>query len=470
MKSIDKPNILLIVVDALRSDHLSCYGYEKKTTPFLDDISTKSVVFENAISASAWTRPSFSSIFTGTYPSKNGHGLYPRKFPTIMQILNQYGYKTFGITDSHFVNPLCIGFDYFFYMTRRSVAKMIFSKYFKEFFKFVQYVIKQKPILQIESFPSSFLKNKMAIKWLDKNYDKGSFFMFLDYSVHWPYDPPKPFFSRFLEGISSKEVNSIKRDHYDLIASGFSSRQIEVLKSLYDGMISYVDSCLKELIDHIKSLDIFDNTLLIITSDHGDNIGEHGLLSHSFVLYEPLIKVPLIIKFPDVFQRGKRYSGLAQTIDIPPTLISYLDLDLANILMEMQGINLLKVIEGEEEREFTISERSDWSPDIYPNKMNYLNTKYPKYDWEKHAHEIVALRTKEYKYIWSSEGRHELYNLKNDPQENYNLISIINEKASELQIKLNRWKSSFIPADPYIAKQDLNKSLKKRLRALGYIE
>jgi len=487
MRSLDRPNILLTVVDSLRSDHLSCYGYARRTTPFLDDISTRSVVFENAISASGWTRPSFSSIFTGTYPSKNGHGLEPGKFQTIMQVLRRCGYKTFGITDNHYVEPLCIGFDYFFFISISSlsaIAKMLCSKELKEVLKFLHYIaihkrstiLKAKPFAPLIGLPADFLKNKIAEKWLSTNPDKGPFFVFLDYSAHWPYDPPQPFFSRFLEGISSKEVGSVKLlDDDGLIARydyrDVSERQIEILRSLYDGKVSYVDSCLEDLIEHLESLDMFNNLLLVVTSDHGDFLGEHGLFGHEFSLYEPLIKVPLILRFPDVYRGGKRYSGLVQTLDILPTLIDYLNIELPDVSREIQGISLLKLMEGKEGREFTVSERGleDWS-ETKKAKIAHLKTKYPGFDWEKYAHEITALRTEKYKYLWYSKGRHELYDLEKDPQEKSNLISIEDEKACELESKLDGWRSSFVHAAPAVGRRDLEASVKRRLRALGYLE
>nr|MDO8132843.1 sulfatase [Candidatus Njordarchaeum guaymaensis] len=406
MTSQHKPNIVFIVVDSLRSDHLSCYGYGRITTPYLDALSTKSLVFENAISPSGWTRESFSSILTGTYPSKNSHGLAPERFPTIMEVLRVCGYRTFGMTDNFFVEPLCKGLDEFCYLTRGSVAKMACSRNLKQFLRLTYVAVKQRTISNIQNL----FKNVVAKTWLYKNYKRGPFFMFMDYSAHWPYNPPEPFLSRFLKGVSKEEVRNVRRDVYELIAD-MSRTNVSVLEDLYDGQVSYFDSCLQELVEHLKSLDLWDNTLLILTSDHGDLLGEHGLLHHEFVLYEPLIKVPLILRFPDLFPGGKRYPGLVQTLDILPTLIDYLKIDSMDLSKEVQGKSLLRLVIGEDQREFTISERSDWSPNVDQSrrKIAYLKKVYPNFDWEKYVHEIIALRTERYKYIWSSEGRHELY-------------------------------------------------------------
>jgi arylsulfatase A-like enzyme len=291
--------------------------------------------------------------------------------------------------------------------------------------------------------------------------------MFLDYSVHWPYNPPEPFLSHYVR-FSRREIKEIRKDLYYLISHGVNQSQLNLLRSLYDGQINYFDYCLKELIEYIKSIGFYENTLLIITSDHGELLGEHGLLHHEFVLYDQLIKVPLIIKFPDMFTKGESYSGLVQTIDILPTLIDYLNIEWTDVSRNLQGLSLLKMIKNKQEREFTISERQDWLWERSKQKIIYLNKTYPNFNWEKYVQEIIALRTKEYKYIWSSKGRHELYNIKKDPNELNNIIDIDSRKANELNGKLNEWKNSFEHMQ-YLDKTRNNGLQNKRLRALGYI-
>jgi arylsulfatase A-like enzyme len=318
---------------------------------------------------------------------------------------------------------------------------------------------------------SSALENRLAEKWIERNRAKGPFFSFIHGSVHWPYNPPEPFLSRFLDPSLKEHVRSIRRDVYELMSRGDLEQNLAVLKSLYEGQIAFVDSCIGNLMDFLKSLDLFENTITIITADHGDLLGEHGLLLHEFVLYEPLIKVPLIIKFPDVFQNGRKYAGLVQTLDIFPTLIDHLGIQWADVAREVQGKSLLRLIAGDDQREFAISERSDWAGGAGAEKMIQLEKEYPGYDWRKYAHEIVALRTDRDKYIWSSEGRHELYDLKQDPQESTNLISMDKGKATELRIKMETWRNSFTntqPAGPP-GTEEMDSSVKKRLRALGYI-
>ena len=467
MRSSEKYNVLLVVVDSLRRDHVSCYGYPRATTPFIDQISKSSVVLEAAISPSAWTLPVFASILTGTYPSKNRHSM--EKLQTIMGILRCAGYRTFGATDNFFTNTFEKGFDDFAFLTRRSLAHMLVYDV-GGVARFVQKTIRQRSKGSLQSLASGFLANRACKEWLNKNHKAGPFFMMVHYSVHWPYAPPEPFLSRFLDDSLRHEVKNVRRDVYELISHGPSEMELKALKSLYDGQIAWIDSCIEDLVNHLKLLGLYEKTAIVITADHGDILGENGLLHHEFVLTEPLIRVPLIMRFPGLFEKGKKYSGLVQTVDILPTLLGYIGIECPDATQQVQGRSILEVISGSQEREYTISERADWSSESSKKKVSYLEKEYPNFNWRKYVHEIVALRTRDYKFIWSSEGRHELYDLNRDPEEKRNLITIDKARASELRIKTEAWMSSFSREEPiHVADEELEGPVKERLRALGYL-
>jgi arylsulfatase A-like enzyme len=467
MNSFDKQNVILIIIDSLRRDHVSCYGYPKATTPFIDEMSNSSVMLESAISPSAWTLPVFASILTGTYPSRNRHSM--DRLQTIMEILRRGGYRTFGATDNFFAKTFQNGFDDFAFLSRRSMADMCLHDA-GGVAQFVQMATKQRSTASLRSLASGFLTNKVCKDWVDRNHKAGPFFMMAHYSVHWPYAPPEPFLSRFL-GVSLRhEMKNIRRDVYELISQGESEAELQLLKSLYDGQIAWIDSCIEDLVDHLTSQGLYEKTVIIITADHGDLLGEHGLLHHEFVLYEPLIRVPFIMRFPDLFENGKKYSGLVQTLDVLQTLIDYLGIGWPGVSKEMQGRSILKMIAGSEEREYTISERADWSSKSSREKISHLEKEYPGFNWRRYVQEIVALRTRDCKYIWSSEGRHELYDLRHDPQETRNQITIDKSKGSELRIRTEAWMRSFSREEPDDAVNgDLEGSVKERLRALGYL-
>jgi arylsulfatase A-like enzyme len=175
------------------------------------------------------------------------------------------------------------------------------------------------------------------------------------------------------------------------------------------------------------------------------------------------------MRFPDLFKKGKRFSGMVQTLDILPTLLGYLCIECPDLSQQLQGKPILEMISGSQEREYTISERADWSSETSRDKISYLEKEYPKFNWRRHVQEIVALRTRDYKYIWSSEGQHELYDLNHDPKETCNLVTIDKAKASELRVKTEAWMRSFSREEPIHADEDLEGPVKERLRALGYL-
>jgi arylsulfatase A-like enzyme len=215
---------------------------------------------------------------------------------------------------------------------------------------------------------------------------------------------------------------------------------------------------------------LLDNTVVIVASDHGDMLGEHGLLFHEFVLYEPLLRIPFLIMFPDLHREGKRYTGLVQTLDILPTILDYLGIDRSDSIRDIQGKSLLKLVEGSDSRDFTISERSDWQRrGVKARKLDYLKQTYPGFDWAQYEQELVAIRTKEFKYIWSSKTKGELYNLARDPGELTDLIEAEENRGLELKSKLDRWRSSFSPAKQSVVERELDIYVKDKLRKLGYL-
>jgi arylsulfatase A-like enzyme len=253
------------------------------------------------------------------------------------------------------------------------------------------------------------------------------------------------------------------------MGQGNLEQKLQVIRALYDGQIGWADACVGDLLRYLKSTGLIDNSIVIITSDHGDMLGEHGLLFHEFALYEPLIRVPFLLRFPDLYRKGKQYDGLVQTLDILPTLLDYLEIERSNLTEDIQGKSLLKLVEEKDSRSFAISERSDWTQGgIKARKLGYLERTYKSFDWRECMHE-VAIRTRELKYLRSFEGRGELYNIENDPGECTNLISLESHKAVELIGQIDKWRSSFTTAKQAMVESELDRFAKEKLKKLGYL-
>lgn len=430
----DRPNILWIVLDTVRADHLSSYGYSRKTTPNIDRIASEGALFENAISAAPWTLPSHASMFTGMYPSKhrvNGeHFSLSNDFQTIVEILHRHGYKTFGYSNNPFVSGktnLNQGFDIF-----------EFSDWGKRHdlnsFLMINAVVQNNKTLMGTQDKGALDTNNKVKEWIRNSHDSSPpFFIFINYTdAHLPYNPPRSYAAPYLDKAEAlSKAQKVNKDPYVYLSgkAQMSPEDFEILRSLYDGELLYLDEKINELYDALQRLKILDKTLLIITSDHGENIGDHGLMDHVFCLYDTLLHVPLIIRYPKVFEPGSRIEQQVQTTDIMPTILNILGIDW-NEAGEMDGHSLVTPDRKaqQQDSEFSISEDT-----FFPLILSILSGKNSEFDASIYARRLRSVRTKEFKYIWASDDRDELYNLKTDPGELNNLIKSQPGKAKELK-------------------------------------
>lgn len=493
--SIGKPNIVLITMDATRADHLSCYGYPKLTTPNLDKLAKKGVLYKNAYATDSWTVPSHASIFTGMYPTKHGAHRSPihrdynssqsqrgkesssgelfeteiRKLSdeniTLAEILSEKGYRTAGIIGGIMCSSIwglaqgCNYYDENFPTVAIDIKLFLIYRVVNLFFPltdfFAQYGYCTKRV-------ASSL-NKSAFRWLEKNHGQ-SFFLFINYiDPHSPYVPPPPYNgyfgkidrSRILKFNPPGDVSyitalSILGDAVNNKAYGLTPEEKKFMKefivSQYDGEICYVDHCLGLLLERLKALKIYDNTLIIVTADHGQAFGEHNQMYHDMTLNEEVLRVPLIIKYPSTFPRPGIVEKRVSLVDLFPTILSLLDYPIPS------------GIDGE------VLENSDHPiiAEHYPDSVKVM-----KHD-KRSRRELKAIYQRKYKYIWASNGLNELYNLEKDPGEEENLIQKLPHKAQEMQRSLNQWLDSSAPSDTK-GTVKIDKSTKENLRALGYV-
>ena len=491
----DKPNILLITMDTTRADHLSCYGYERLTTPHVDRLSREAVLYKNAYSTDSWTLPSHASIFTGKYPSKHGAHFNPdflsidpnlykterekslhmeEDIPgsifklseenlTLTEILSEKGYRTAGIIGGNFCSSifgLSQGFDFYnetFFNVSKDVKFFLIYQALSFFFSFedffAQYGYIQKRI-------ASQL-NDAAFKWLEKNHDQ-PFFLFINYfDAHRPYIPPPAYNGYFGETDKSilmqdnprGDISYITAETNLVVSVVKGSHQLipeekECVVSRYDGEIRYLDHCLGLLLEKLKALRVYDNTLIIITADHGEAFGEHEQMYHGVTLYEEVLHVPLMIKYPSTSPRKGVVEKRVSLVDLLPTVLSFLNYPIP------------PEIDGE------ILENSDHPiiAENYSSLWNYMV-------WGKRFHrDLRAIYQGKEKYIWSSNSLNELYDLKRDSREEENIVGKFPHKAEIMQRTLDQWLASFEPPKTEGEKVKINKSTEEALRALGYVK
>jgi arylsulfatase A-like enzyme len=317
------PNILVIVVDTLRADHLSTYGYARATSPSIDRLAQQGVLFENAISTSSWTLPSHASLVTGRYTYEHGAEKRPLddRYLTIAEALRARGYRTgaFSANLDYFnrTQGFARGFihfeDYF-----QSLADMVLrTLYGREARKYLVPYLDLEGVVGRKRAPDI---NRAVLRWLQRNRDK-PFLAFLNYfDTHDPYLAPPPYCNTFATANGSRD-----RFPRGLLAlrTPPTPEQVRAETDAYDGAILYMDHCIDQLLSELRQRGLLENTFIFFTSDHGESLGEHGLLRHQNALYRELIHVPLIIVNPGVVPAGVRVAQPVSNAALAATAMDF---------------------------------------------------------------------------------------------------------------------------------------------------
>jgi arylsulfatase A-like enzyme len=399
-----RPNVLLIVMDTVRADHLSCYGYEKPTAPDLERIAAEGVLYEQAISPGSWTLPSHATLFTGLYPRDHHTTAASWKlddsFTTLAEVLAAEGYATAGFSNNPWVSRgtgLTQGFAAFLDMWRDDERSR-------------------------GGDDGAALTNELVLDLLASPGRTAPFFVFINYmEPHLPYAPPASFEGRFVpSSVPRAQVEALRGWQtprelgYILRVPGFEATgdQLRILGALYDGEIAYLDSKVGELVQALESRGILKDTLLIVTSDHGEHLGDHHLMDHKMSVYDALIRVPLIVRYPGVVPAGVRIRGPVQTNDVFPTVLKLCGIERP----PTQDAAVLPMREEEVVRRDTFAEFGR------PTEFLKIATKsFPGVDVAPFDRSLVAVRGPRYKYVWATDGRSELFDLRSDPGEEHDL-------------------------------------------------
>ncbi len=337
-----RPNILLICIDTLRADQLGAYGAGRGSSPSLDGFAAEGVVFDQAVSVSSWTKPSVVSLLTGLYPSEHGVLRASRKrvdvlaprFETLAERLASAGYVTAAFVQNDHLQKRSSGLD------------QGFGTYFEE------------------AGVAPILSNRF-LSWLEGEQRK-PFFAYLHFlDPHWPYTPDS-----IAGGGQGSDADAMRIAHWglrtehwwllrDRVNKGklgdLDAAEVRTLAKLYAGEVHEIDAVLGRLFRLLRSDGVFDNTLVVVTSDHGEGFLEHKSLDHGYGLYDELLRVPLLIRFPAGKYRGHRVSALVQSIDVVPTLLEVAGVDVHG---HVAGRSLVGAAAGKAgvDREFAYSE------------------------------------------------------------------------------------------------------------------
>jgi len=420
-----KPNIILITLDTTRADRLGCYGYRRQTSPNIDKLAEESVLYTRAIAPSSWTLPSHASLFTGKFTSSHGARYDPegpllltdaisgpeswdayrarglaQNEVTLAEVLKETGYTTAAVVGGPWMKRifgLNKGFDYYNDSQISTVNGRLASQV-----------------------------TTSALNWLERRREK-KFFLFLNYfDPHGPYSPPEGFALRFLP----KGTN-------------FTGREptLEETNALYDAEILYMDHYIGRFLQKLKVENLYNDTLIIVTSDHGELFGEHGKFGHGHYLYQEELHVPLFIKYPAGEVSPKRTDLRAQLTDILP------------MIYERVGITIPGNIQGTSPSQI----KHPIIAETYPLPLISKDG-----SWQ-------SIFEGDFKFIWNSKNQHMLFNLKDDPEENVNIIVQDSKRTERMWAQMEQYLAKLPKPGLAVPAGEPDDQTREALKSLGYV-
>lgn len=410
----ESKNVLFIIVDTLRADHLGCYGYERALTPSIDELASSGVRFENVVTAAPVTAPSIATLMTSTLPSYHGvrdNEIFSlnENLPTLASAFSEAGYLTAGFVSSVVLN-------------RRGGFAAGFAHYdddlAQEYVCYDDDYAPQRDELQGTQRRAEAVTGA-ALDWLRGVARGKPFLCFVHYfDPHDPYDPPPP----AVAGL----------DKYP-----------------YDGEIAYTDAQIGRLLGGLEELGLRDKTLVVLTADHGEGLGEHLERTHGFFLYDATVMVPLVFCLPGIIPSEVVLSSQVRTLDVMPTI---LDLAGAAVPETAQGVSLARAI------------LSGLEP---PDMDAYIETYHTLYSYN--WHELTGMRTPDWKYVRAPVS--ELYDLRSDPGEMDNLAAFKPEIVSQMEDLLRRTEEEHgrVSIDQSASRTEYDSAVVEKMMALGYL-
>ncbi|MDH7569767.1 MAG: sulfatase [Armatimonadota bacterium] len=398
-----KPNLLILGIDSLRADHMSSYGYHRLTTPYMDRFAQGGTLFERTYSPHIPTTPGYASMLTGRdcfgtqIVALRHKGGLRAEVPTLPEILKEHGYQAVSVQ---------YGF--------RGFDKVLnYSGWGEQ---------------GVGRMPKAHNLNKVAIPELERlAADDKPFFLFLRHlDPHTPYLPPDPYERMFYHGNECDPANKSMepvfafkpfRDYFlSWMPPGITDKDYVIAQ--YDGAVAYMDACIQTLFTALESLGILDDTIVVITADHGETLYDHECWFDHHGIYDNTLHVPLILRYPAKIPAAKRVGGYNQLKDLVPTLLELLEIEIDH---PFDGRSLMDLVRGE---------AASHESEFYLTECTWMR----KHGW----------RTPEWKLIVALEPDFhfkppvELYNLVTDPEENHNLADELPDVVAYLKGRMEQ--------------------------------
>jgi len=442
----DKKNLILIVIDALRPDHLTCYGRQRKDTPVLDGLAAQSIVYERAYAQSSWTKTSVASLLTGLYPQRHGvrtelgpRSILPEEANSLAEQLGSQGYRTAAVSANPHITPdfgFAQGFETFSYRSTWAAN-------------------------------STEKVEEAVVKMLDEQLKQEPFFLFVHFLD--PHDPYRP-----LNGCERELPKKTVNDENVLSGRAFvlsgemalgkklqagqiprprdlSPEELSYLRGLYDCEIRAVDSAIGNVMEALEKKGLQERTVIVITSDHGEEFLEHGMLRHGYQLYEESVRVPLLLSLPAGEKRSLRVAAAVQLVDLFPTLCELLGMDIDSDVERLDGT----VMPPFKETGTSAAGHPVFGATMFRNQDR-----------------AYLLRDRQKVIADLKNGKREFYDLSTDPGEQRPVDPLSSAAGRELSKMLDgiveRARSRGLGRDD--AAIDVDEEVEEQLRSLGYVE
>lgn len=473
-----QPNILIVVVDSLRADHVSCYGYERTTTPNIDRLASEGCLFETAITAAPFSPASYASMFSNLYPHQHGVNgdtvrIWPSHFRRLAEKMKEAGYQTFGVSNNDFVGSQCNsiqGFDDYI----DGWASGWCMRQHRRLLRNVNRFFGSRAARTLEFNRAQCAGKGSSEQSLDVvrrriSHCSRPFFGFaVLMDPHSPYDrghrrflPASKAASRFF-----RSVNESKMWVRCMAARrGPSADDLRIAVDCYDSETHHADQCIGRLLDWMRAQDVLDDTIVVIASDHGEGFGEHGVWGHGFSLHDALTRVPLLVRCPRYWKPGRRSGALVQLHDIHELCLSVAGNGEPD---PKTHPNCLTQADDERwaGRAFVFSEFPQQTGTM--EMFRKLNPEFVAGNWE---HAMWSVRSHDWRYVEYDGGACELYDLNADPAE---LTSVAPDRPDilrEYRARLAEHKADGrLAVDEEEPSEEVDAVVLDRLRALGYVE
>jgi arylsulfatase A-like enzyme len=478
----------MVVLDTARVDEV--FSTTPTVMPTVSKLGSTGTTYQNAYAAAPWTLPSHGSIFTGTYPSKHGaHGnntYLGDENRTLPEAFFESGYETLAVSNNTWITEefgFGRGFDSFwkgwqYYQSDTDLGAVAHELGTSATIRAaVENLFDGNPFINLANLCySQFVQSRTDSgaarttdridSWL-RNRGSAPFFLFVNYiEPHIRYQPPKEHAERFLpNGADYEEAVAVRQNPcaYNVGEYELSDRETQLLHALYRGELSYVDEAVGRLKRVLQAEGEWEDTIMVVLGDHGENIGDHGFLGHQYNIYDTLLHVPLIVTGGS-FDTGSATSDqLVQLPDLVPTLLDETGIEATALREQNQACSFHPSNSGR--RKYAMSEYHSPQPPVETLAARFGSL--PKYA-QAYNRTLRAIRTDEYKLIVGSDGLEELYDVADDPDELIDRSEVESEQVANLAQTLGEWLDSFEHTEAK-TESSISGATKARLADLGYM-